>query len=302
MGVIAFNKLPPLIGWNDWSDADDFIVCKLTERQGYVVYSSLGSFFIPLLIMTIVYAEIFIATKRRLRERAQASKIGAISKNQSAASRNKANQDRESISSETNHNEQPDGATINGEKKLKIKKPKKLKKKKKNIILRREEDSGNHLKPILVDENSYTDNADSSSFSQRKNSMNPPTTMETDTTVIINVPSGKETKKVDASDASVKKPGVVYQFIEEKQRISLSKERRAARTLGIIMGVFVVCWLPFFLMYVIIPFCASCCPSDRLKNFITWLGYINSVLNPIIYTIFNLDFRKAFRKLLGMKI
>lgn len=97
-----------------------------------------------------------------------------------------------------------------------------------------------------------------------------------------------------------KKTGGVYQFIEERQRISLSKERRAARTLGIIMGVFVVCWLPFFLMYVIVPFCPSCCPSRRLINFITWLGYLNSALNPVIYTIFNMDFRRAFRKLLGM--
>ena len=27
----------------------------------------------------------------------------------------------------------------------------------------------------------------------------------------------------------------------------------------------------------------------------TWLGYVNSVLNPIIYTIFNTEFRKAFK-------
>ncbi|EDW36507.1 GL21421 [Drosophila persimilis] len=98
-----------------------------------------------------------------------------------------------------------------------------------------------------------------------------------------------------------KKPSGVNQFIEEKQKISLSKERRAARTLCIIMGVFVICWLPFFLMYVILPFCQSCCPSDKFKNFITWLGYINSGLNPVIYTIFNLDYRRAFKRLLGMK-
>jgi hypothetical protein len=36
--------------------------------------------------------------------------------------------------------------------------------------------------------------------------------------------------------ACQKKTGGVYAFIEEKQKISLSKERRAARTLGIIMG------------------------------------------------------------------
>ena len=98
-----------------------------------------------------------------------------------------------------------------------------------------------------------------------------------------------------------RKPGGLNQFIEEKQKISLSKERRAARTLGIIMGVFVVCWLPFFLMYVILPFCPSCCPTNKLINFITWLGYINSALNPIIYTIFNLDYRRAFKRLLGIK-
>jgi len=90
-----------------------------------------------------------------------------------------------------------------------------------------------------------------------------------------------------------KKPSGVNQFIEEKQKISLSKERRAARTLGIIMGVFVICWLPFFLMYVILPFCQSCCPTNKFKNFITWLGYINSGLNPVIYTIFNLDYRRS---------
>ena len=32
----------------------------------------------------------------------------------------------------------------------------------------------------------------------------------------------------------------------------------------------------------------------------TWLGYVNSILNPIIYTIFNLEFRKAFKKIFGL--
>ncbi|KAJ8955037.1 hypothetical protein NQ318_000469 [Aromia moschata] len=281
---------PPLIGWNDWPEPDVFLqrqVCKLTERQGYVIYSSLGSFFIPLFIMTIVYVEIFIATKRRLRERAQASKLN-VAKHQCTFANNKDNQqDRESVSSETNHNEHPEA---NG--KTKDKKTKKKKSK---------DGDKNTLKPILTHEDSLTDNADNSSLSQRRNS-NPCTSENkgtlSSTTTTITISNSKPSPKVILSEP--KKTGFVYQFIEEKQRISLSKERRAARTLGIIMGVFVVCWLPFFLMYVIIPFCPACCPSRRLTNFITWLGYINSVLNPIIYTIFNMDFRRAFRKLLGL--
>ena len=30
----------------------------------------------------------------------------------------------------------------------------------------------------------------------------------------------------------------------------------------------------------------------------TWLGYMNSFVNPIIYTIFNAEFRRAFKSLL----
>lgn len=113
--------------------------------------------------------------------------------------------------------------------------------------------------------------------------------------------SQTETSFIVKSTNPQKKSVFVHQFIEEKQRISLSKERKAARTLGIIMGVFVFCWLPFFLMYVILPFCSSCSLSKRTINIITWLGYINSALNPIIYTIFNMDFRKAFKKLLRLR-
>jgi len=70
---------PPLIGWNDWPDEfTSATPCELTSQRGYVIYSSLGSFFIPLAIMTIVYIEIFVATRRRLRERARANKLNTI--------------------------------------------------------------------------------------------------------------------------------------------------------------------------------------------------------------------------------
>jgi hypothetical protein len=90
----------------------------------------------------------------------------------------------------------------------------------------------------------------------------------------------------------------VKQAWEQKQRISLSKERKAAQVLGIVMGAFIACWLPFFLMYVTLPFCgANCDLKPNAELIIVWLGYINSALNPIIYTIFNLDFRRAFKRI-----
>ncbi|XP_054712179.1 tyramine/octopamine receptor-like [Uloborus diversus] len=102
-------------------------------------------------------------------------------------------------------------------------------------------------------------------------------------------------------DGNPRLTATVRHYMREKQKICLLKERRAARVLGIVMGVFVLCWLPFFLMYVILPFCENCYVSNRLVNFITWLGYVNSALNPVIYTVFNMDFRRAFGNILCRK-
>ncbi|XP_072542035.1 5-hydroxytryptamine receptor 1F isoform X1 [Salminus brasiliensis] len=82
-----------------------------------------------------------------------------------------------------------------------------------------------------------------------------------------------------------------------RQRISGTRERKAATTLGLILGAFVICWLPFFIQEVIVNTCSSCIPSSEMANFLTWLGYLNSLINPLIYTIFNEDFKKAFQKL-----
>ncbi|XP_075222009.1 octopamine-Tyramine receptor [Lycorma delicatula] len=301
----ALISSPPLIGWNDWPEVfHNNTPCQLTSQQGYVVYSSLGSFYIPLLIMTIVYIEIFVATRRRLRERARASKLNAVKQNlahqQNSVKERQSPLDQESVSSETNHNEDP-------HRKSKEKKKKKRRKKHDN---KKSDSKSKYLLQTPAQEDSVTDLHDASNNSPRNaegNNLTPPTTTTTTTTTTTasSNPANNDREQTAVPVLIVpgnsKRTNQVHQFIEEKQRISLSKERRAARTLGIIMGVFVVCWLPFFLMYVILPFCNSCCPSVKFINFITWLGYINSALNPIIYTIFNLDFRRAFKKLLHLK-
>ncbi|XP_033842916.1 5-hydroxytryptamine receptor 1F [Periophthalmus magnuspinnatus] len=81
-------------------------------------------------------------------------------------------------------------------------------------------------------------------------------------------------------------------------RISGARERKAASTLGLIIGAFVICWLPFFVKEVVVNTCSSCSISMEMEAFLTWLGYINSLINPLIYTIFNEDFKKAFQRLI----
>ncbi|XP_013782952.1 5-hydroxytryptamine receptor-like [Limulus polyphemus] len=77
-----------------------------------------------------------------------------------------------------------------------------------------------------------------------------------------------------------------------------NRERRAAKTLAIITGVFVVCWLPFFITVLVLPICSDCSLPAYLFSLFVWLGYSNSMLNPIIYTVFSPDFRSAFRRMM----
>ncbi|XP_075160629.1 octopamine-Tyramine receptor [Haematobia irritans] len=362
---------PPLVGWNDWPEEfTSATPCELNSDPGYVIYSSLGSFFIPLIIMACVYIEIFIATRRRLRERAQAAKINTISTRSASADvtatvvasntsgtlsitsmcynvicccRNATQfstspmiqNDQESESSETNANnestqiQESNTATASQRKKTrraKIKdsikhgksKARKSQQTNEQNVQYSKEGGGPTAESLLLSPNVKNGDQENPEISTESGS-DPKGCMQ----VVCSNREANEISTGEVEDENLslkitppqssvgatslqgvqlqKKPGAVYQFIEEKQKISLSKERRAARTLGIIMGVFVICWLPFFLMYVVLPFCSTCCPSVKLKNFITWLGYINSVLNPIIYTIFNLDYRRAFKRLLGIK-
>lgn len=81
----------------------------------------------------------------------------------------------------------------------------------------------------------------------------------------------------------------------EKRRIARKKEKRATLILGLIMGSFIACWLPFFFMYILRL--AYDIPGFAFSTAF-WLGYMNSALNPVIYTIFNKDFRRAFRRIL----
>lgn len=77
--ISAIISVPPLIGWNDWSFTGTEGPCELSNNKGYVVYSASGSFYIPLVIMSIVYLKIYLATRKRLRERANAAaKVSAV--------------------------------------------------------------------------------------------------------------------------------------------------------------------------------------------------------------------------------
>lgn len=88
-----------------------------------------------------------------------------------------------------------------------------------------------------------------------------------------------------------------------RQRLSrVTRERKAAKTLGIVMGVFCACWVPFFVTNLLYGLCrhVDCVHhADILFPIFTWLGYINSGMNPVIYACSLRDFRRAFARRLS---
>lgn len=94
-----------------------------------------------------------------------------------------------------------------------------------------------------------------------------------------------------------KNPGGRQQL--NKTKMAQMREKRFTFVLAVVMGVFVLCWFPFFFTYTLHAICRdSCYIPGALFNLFFWIGYCNSSVNPIIYTIFNRDFRKSFKKII----
>ncbi|XP_059095465.1 octopamine receptor beta-3R-like isoform X1 [Tigriopus californicus] len=78
--------------------------------------------------------------------------------------------------------------------------------------------------------------------------------------------------------------------ISEVSRKHHDRESRAAKTLGIVMGIFLICWLPFFIWMPLTGIFDLHTPSF-VYTMILWVGYGNSVVNPFIYGFFNREFK-----------
>ncbi|XP_029281745.1 trace amine-associated receptor 1-like [Cottoperca gobio] len=78
-------------------------------------------------------------------------------------------------------------------------------------------------------------------------------------------------------------------------------ERKATKTLAIVMGVFLLCLTPFFLYIIFQPLINKPAPVSVIET-LNWLTLSNSMLNPFIYAFFYSWFKSAFKMIISGKI
>ncbi|XP_035985548.1 histamine H3 receptor-like, partial [Fundulus heteroclitus] len=85
------------------------------------------------------------------------------------------------------------------------------------------------------------------------------------------------------------------------QPIRLSRDKKIAKSLAIIVCVFVICWAPYTLLMIIRAACKERCIQHHWYEVTFWLLWLNSAINPFLYPLCHSSFRRAFSKVLCSK-
>uniref|UniRef100_A0A1A8V272 Adrenoceptor alpha 1A n=1 Tax=Nothobranchius furzeri TaxID=105023 RepID=A0A1A8V272_NOTFU len=56
-------SIGPLFGWKEPAPQDES-VCKITEEPGYAIFSAVGSFYLPLTIILVMYCRVYVVAHR----------------------------------------------------------------------------------------------------------------------------------------------------------------------------------------------------------------------------------------------
>ncbi|XP_029160479.1 tyramine receptor Ser-2 [Nylanderia fulva] len=350
----ALVCIPPLLGWKRPTPEEEYPKCVLSEDIGYVLYSALGSFYIPSCIMVFVYIRIYFAAKARARRgiRKQPRPRAAVppespdvrqtsftqstpatdaKKTPGSVMENVATIENQPVQIpivtcdfasdvSTSEADPGGGISIPMEEKdtLKVSVPVPAQKSslKTTLSVNGDGQSGGQSVParcrapsvgIDVDMVSEFDPSSSDSGVVSRCAVVKPLKLRLCQPIFGRKHIGKLKKEhgdaarhagKDESGGGDAKTAKPRDPEREKRRLARKKEKRATLILGFIMGSFIACWLPFFVLYIVKPLFPKFEIPTQAFVIAFWLGYMNSALNPFIYTVFNKDFRRAFRRIL----
>ena len=108
--------------------------------------------------------------------------------------------------------------------------------------------------------------------------------------------------KVARSQATKIRVANINNETERKTAVNRRKEKKAALTIAIIIGLFIIFWSPTMILSSVQMFIANDCVKMKLIRWWFWttlLAFANSFINPWVYAVRAEEFRSAFWRLLG---
>ena len=100
-------------------------------------------------------------------------------------------------------------------------------------------------------------------------------------------------------------PGITARKMSCKEKSHLKKEIKLAMTLTVVSAFFFAAWLPFYVLLMTAVYCFRCLPQypglQRLVDFVKWMHYSNSAVNPFIYAFRDPEMKREFVELLQVK-
>ncbi|XP_034457455.1 alpha-2A adrenergic receptor [Hippoglossus hippoglossus] len=332
--ISAVISFPPLLTLDKSEGGEE--VCELNNERWYILYSTIGSFFAPCVIMILVYIRIYQIAKQHTRcSPAQKQKVVA------------ASEPVRKLSEKSQQNGDQGGATASrrGKNSCSDSTPSSPQKPPEATMSQNPQHCPPGSSPAPPQKSSSSiPQCDSQTFSGQSqkhpdegggapdNTSSSGSELEVGLEGVLREDDGGETSKSNERALGLKSKGFKVQVLnltsrhqstmitssgtklapEEPLRTPLNqgaavcrrkalvnREKRFTFVLAVVMGVFVICWFPFFFSYSLQAVCPETCSiPNPLFKFFFWIGYCNSCLNPVIYTIFNKDFRKAFKRIL----